>query len=445
MSMLHTNGDRPKPRTLYILLLSIALGLLLQIGFNRICTAIDAPKGYTSFLPTSDEYADYLKVVLSYPGRENVLIGNAFGLERLTYCYLTFNPYRGVEGLGTSQLTHLHHPPLTTCIALLNVKIMAFIQPAVLGLLLGSLSILPLLLLGKISGATDSHVLWSLLCLLCYPVLFVIQRGNLFAVWTSLGVIFFGLSVLQRRHMNWGMLALAVAINIKPNAVVFASLLLILPWREGLGYLVRAGYLTVAILLASLTISHLWYPNYTMGTFTEGLRNYYNMYVLNGGGIAYGSSFLGAVDLLLNHYTGWAEALGAILCLGLCAAALLLFRQSRSTTSVLSLSLCSGYALGSSVFGDYHILVFFLPLCTALRNLPQSPSQIWSHRAVLLTCVLLLIPKHYLFLGEVSMQAVFNPIILLLGSLWALTQAWRESASITAPSTPACPQIHSAM
>jgi hypothetical protein len=226
--------------------------------------------------------------------------------------------------------------------------------------------------------------------------------------------------VLLHRNERFflAILLLAIAVNIRPNAVIFVFALLIAHNRpKGIGFIYFIC-LSSLIFLSSLFISNILYPDYTTRHFLDGLQIYHSIYVIGDGGLAYSSSLLGAFKVVFG-YSRYSELMisliGAFVVL---YATFRLVKNNLSNTAYIFI-LCAIYTLCSSVFADYHLMVFFAPVMFLYLDNNKTPYQTSGFLAqrefelVLFSCIFQLIPKNYYFYHEISLQAILNPLVLV--------------------------------
>lgn len=385
--------------------------------FNVLAVALGATGPLASFLPGPDDlFADFFKFVLSYPGGDRVPVGNATALRDLLARYVADNPYHGVDGLGRGVVTHLHVPPFTTLLSLAALRAMRVLDPVWLfGLLVAGLAVWSAFIARAVSTSRREAVTWTAFLLLSYPTLLVVTRGNLFAGLTALLLVHAVLVVARGGSAAAAALLLALAINVRPNAAIFALVL----FAAAPGTRLRTGMLlagaTAILFAASLAAASALYPDYTLVTFLAGLAQYHQVYVVGGLGLPYGSSLYGGLKLLLGHRPG-LEAVAALAAAALAAAAITLRIRAALPMPVFAFLLAAAYCLGSSVFADYHLLVFAAPvLCFALaRPNPRDGTDVGHDgRLVVVASCALLAPKNYVFAGPVSEQVLLNPLILV--------------------------------
>jgi len=154
--------------------------------------------------------------------------------------------------------------------------------------------------------------LFFLSFLLCYPTLFFISRGNIFSCFVAFSIIAYLVLLFKNECFLLALLLLAFAVNIRPNAIIFIFALFVTENRHKLTGLIYFTLLTVAIFFPSLEISNVFYPEYTLGHFLNGLSIYHSMYVVGDLGLASGSSLFGALKYVFG-YASYFELIVSII------------------------------------------------------------------------------------------------------------------------------------
>lgn len=336
-----------------------------------------------------DHAADFLKVVLALPGPPSA--PDHLGFEPLIHAYEVSRDYRG-------QLGVLHLPPLSMLASLTARHLFGLISPAIVFMLLiaGFLAALGATMLrfgGRLQLAAAA--------LLSYPALLVVERGNLYAGVAGLCVVI----ALVRRKPDWFAAGLlGVAVNIRPNEVICALPLLLLDRA----FAVRLGIAGVAIVVPAAVLSHLILGAYTVDHFRSGLAVYARMYAAQGGGVPGGSSLYGALYAL-----GFEEAYLTPVLIGgaLLLAAMVQFLRARMAYADLVFICCAVTALASTVFANYHLIIFLAPLLLAHSRVNFGAS------------LLLLCPLSLGWVGQFNAQVIVNPALMLAAGLWLLSRS----------------------
>lgn len=394
----------------------IIIGLGLNSIFNSISVALGAEFPRNTFLYIStDLFADFFKWIFSYPHSFPLKIDES---SILLNSYINQNPYNGISGLANGTLTHFHSPPLSTTISLAYLNLMNFIDPRMLYLASILIMFVTVYFFFKkyVVCKTDKSLLF-LSFLLSYPTLFFITRGNIFAGIVALSLIAYLVLLHRKEHFYIAILLLAIAVNLRPNAIIFIFALLIADRSKIIG-LICFICLSTLIFFSSLSISNILYPEYTFRHFLDGLKTYHSIYVIGNGGVAYGSSLFGAFKMMFG-YVRYLEPIISLIGISVVLyASYRLIKNYLSDTAYIFI-LCAIYALCSSVFADYHLMVFFAPIIFLYldnNKTPYQPTGFLARRkfeVIFFSCIFQLIPKNYYFLNEISFQVILNPLVLV--------------------------------
>jgi hypothetical protein len=381
-----------------------------------------------SYVFTKDLFGDFIKVVLSYPGGKDLVVNGNFGLLELFREYANHNPYSGMAGFSSNGITHFHLPPLTTLLSLLSLNLMWFIPPQIVFYLSVCLVTLGLIWLTRFV-TQDSHQGWIwAACLLCsYPFLFALQRGNLFSLLVSILIFFFVISILRNKNILLGVICLAIAVNIRPNTIFLLPALVFLPNEFWLKKITIFVFVSLLVFFLSTWIDHSLYQDYSLEIFLKGLAVYHSMYVVGGSGDAYNSSLLGLLKAL-SGYSKRAEIIGLIVGVVVVGFAVFGFLTKKFDKTATIFLLCIACMLSTAVFADYHLLLFFLPLFAMSIEAKDALSKFSekneveniSKGIIFCACIFLLSPKNYLFVGDVSILILLNPVIAVVSTIFLI-------------------------
>lgn len=388
-----------------------------------------------NFIYQGDLFADFLKVTLSYPLANLLTISDGSSLGHLASQYLAKNPYAGISGLDIRALTHFHLPPLTSVIGLLSVYLMKLfgVGPIFFGLAL--LIFLAFIIFAKsISQDVNDWKYWVGCFLLCYPFLFALQRGNFFSLITTILIFNYVVLVIKKNHLMIAIVCLALAINIRPNAVFFLPFLLTLGFYSGTKRAIYCLLLALSIFSACLVFAHSLYPDYGLANFLKGLAIYHQEHVAGDGGDAFNS----APFIIMKKVFGYhriEELVGVVFSITIIFSGIyLLFKKSLDPMGLLFI-LTIAYLCGSPVFGDYHLLIFFIPIIAlSLSFSVKQSTQIFPKcdEWILLTCLFLLASKNYWFSGGgISWMVLFNPLVAVVSAVWVLSYSFKNIGSLS--------------
>jgi hypothetical protein len=400
----------------------ILVAVAANLAFNLIASWLGYGFPYSSFLfKAEDRFADFFKLAFSYPGLPVHASADAWGLNA------HFADFRAqiaaAEGTG---LNHFHVPPLETLLAVMVRRSMAYADPVLIFAVACASS---LFMLFKTVSRRSNSIL-GVTTLFAYPTLMALDRGHLFSLLCAICLIAGTCRAFERERSSFATILLfAVALNVRPNAVVIPVGLWLtrrLTFRE----MAMLGIMGASIFFVSLAAANFLYPAYSLEAFRLGLLDYNRAYVMGHAGLAYGSSLYGALAMLFanNQLTFLLPIEFAVFLL--CASAWLRWKSRLSGSSFIFLVI-SAYALGSQVFADYHLLIFFVPLIMIVHKSKLD----WDDRIIMIASIFVLAPKNYVFFFDFhwqwSLQVVLNPLGLILSSLIIIGRAlWRQTAQV---------------
>lgn len=404
------------------LLASAACLIVAATALNAVYFSLRYAFGYefgTFLVGPNDRFADLVKVSLSFKAITWQLTETeAFAAWPNVYKdYLLHNPYGGIANLALGQLTHFHHPPFSQLLFTLFGLLITQSQSATIALWIAFgiyVSGLGCLVISTSLQNNPSALAknWAvfLLCVASYPAMLVFARGNYNAGFSSILIAIFLVYCFGRRTASlWPLLALAVAINIRPTALIFlAALPLAFGPKESVRKLASLMALTIAIFVGALLIEQLLYPDYTIDNFLQGLAIYKARYIVGGSGDA-GNASLWA--LIKNSVTmgGWSihyyyeELSRLFLAAGILVAllGLRIIRQADLHAASATFVLVSLYVLLAPVTAEYHLLVFVAPLIVLSMCEGDSPA-LPQARIVFFASVIMMCPKNYVFIEGLS-------------------------------------------
>jgi hypothetical protein len=410
-------ANNPAPAIFALIFLLTSLNAI----FNSLATSLGYGFPYTTFLfLPEDRFADYFKVIFSYPGTENIDLS---GTANVLIHFLHDNPYQGQADLAGGALTHFHMPPLTTLISLLNLKLMYFINPIAIFVSIFLIGfILVYKLINYISESTLDTWLVFLATFFCYPTLFMITRGHIFSGFSSLALLAFLVFMFEGKRKYLSLILLAIAINLRPNAIIFLFALGMCDFKNLKKDIPMFILISAIIFLISLFLTNIMYPDYSVDNMLLAIGIYHDQYVIGNGGLAFGSSLFGPLKVIFG-YSKVIEAL-PILIAGLMVVISTLQLRNKAISKIAFLFiLCSSYVLGSAVIADYHLTVFFAPLlCIYLEQkkaLLKTSYPLLNKELLIVffASVFMLCPKNYIYIKHTSIQVALNPLLLLVASI----------------------------
>jgi hypothetical protein len=426
----------------YVLPLALIALTLANGFFNSIASAFGAAFPYDTFcFSAGDLLADFIKSAVSFPGPAIRSLDHWPPLYR---DYVANNPYGGAAALAEGKLSNLHGMPLPTFILLEARRALAFggIYAVTAGFFAGAIAPFAALIWFYCRRQGGAAALCALAFLLSYPLIFAVTRGNITALLLGLSLVGAVLLIHEGRSPWLVALLLAVAINLRPNAMIFLALpLLHGSFRQTVAWGFASLAMAAAIFAGALALAHQLYPDYTFAHFTQAVLVYRQTYALGDAGLAYGSSLLGGlkfVNILLGSFVATprlelASSLLGVVALGIWLSLVLSGRLGKRAGLFCFLAL---YALFSGVFGDYHLIVFIALVAIFVRD-GRNPLANWRNDDFVIAAAALLVlaPKNYLFFGGLSAQILVNPLILTAALLVVAFRNLRQKPGM-APSWP---------
>jgi hypothetical protein len=405
------------------LITRIALLALALMTINLFMAFYAAVRGaswslFTFFGRYSDTLADYFKSIAPLPGAEKIHPSDLLGIkDRIIYAK---------EHWFQAGFSNLHSPPLVMAFFLVNLLAMQRLDPAGCFFALNVALFLYWCALARRYARSRAEAAgWIMLLLFSYPTMLMVFRGNVMAGFTALFIIHAMLLARRGQAPVLAALLLAIAVNLRPNAIVFALPLLLLQHREWLKTTIALGIFGLGIFALSLWLAHELYPLYDLHAFRWGLGLYYQKYVIEDWGLEGGSSLYGGLKLILGGYRPGLELAASLPSLVVVLASALLCLRGRLSPAALIFLTAAAYVLGTAVIADYHLMVFLaVPLMIA-GSLGSAPLA-GTDRVALIGACLMLVPKHYLYSGEISLQVLFNPLILLMTAVCVVLCALAE-------------------
>jgi hypothetical protein len=442
------------------------LGLISLSFLNMLYCTLAYEFGWgptTVLIGPEDRFGDVIKLSLSFRAvTAGADLTQEFKNWKPVYQRYYEQPdYGGIDAVAMGKVTHLHHPPLSTLILLATGAFIVWSgNPSgtlFLFFFIYLLEVASLIWIGIPPGRRRTGLILGIwfFCLASYPALIMFGRGNYInAGLTTVPIVLFLIAVFGRKQATiLPLLALAIAVNIHPNAIIF---LLALPLcfgvRRAIMPSLKFAGMAGALFGFSYVAAHKLYSEYTIATFRRGVAIYGKAYVTDGGGVTKGSSLFGMI-FRLNYglhlrtsFSGKMTTFYVLAGLALLMVLVALWRTSiwnrnnddfgaptiqgkelkhirRLPESdpwplpLIPFFLVAFYCILSPVFADYHLLVFAAPLFLAFLEPEIAQNHIRLLTVVVLTSVLLLSPKNYP-LGHESVQVILNPLILYAVVVW---------------------------
>ena len=270
--------------------------------------------------------------------------------------------------------------------------------------------------------------------LLSFPFLFAIQRGNFISVINYFLVFIFLFKVLNLQINKTSIIALSLAINLRPNqALLLLAFFIIKDNKKAILLMIKTFLTSIIVFFASLLINETFHKDYSLDSFVNNFLLYSNE-VLNqdlkvfGYGDGFSSSLYGLLkifnDDFLNlsynlnflNYANIASVYNLnnvaifIVIIGITLTTVRFFKGNESKELFLiKIIICS--LIVSPKIGDYHLLILLTPF------LVFEKQKIKEHLNFLILIAIVLMPKPHSFefpIYGISLSLVANSIMLLI-------------------------------
>ena len=284
----------------------------------------------------------------------------------------------------------------------------------------------------------DNYLFIVTLCafLLSYPFIFSITRGNIGSGIVGATLIIAILLSIDRSHPLLAAVLIGIAINVKPNAIIFLGIFFFTySIKSFLKYSILGLFTAALIFYIFLYPSTYIYPDYNIETFFASLQNYYKIYIIDDSGLAYGSSALGAIKLIYKiahvQVSKWAGLFIVFFSITALIVSALLNKLKHLSDKAGLFILCVSYIISSGVFADYHLLVLFSFILLYTRNINYGKELNFIDMIILTSTIATLIPKNHFFYNnsEISYQVILNPLILIFSILLIIYHSLKSGFS----------------
>jgi hypothetical protein len=366
--------------------------------------------GPVKLLFLSDFLGDYVKFVLAFSphfpsaGSPDLKWYYELHLENSRIQYKPFPPF--------------FLPPLSMSLTFAAVGLFSWVDPVKSYAFLAIGFLVGVIWITAREVPRRSWVFVALSTVASYPLVFLLARGNLYAAITGLCLI----AALLRPSADWrSALLIAIAINIRPNAVVCLLPFLLFDWRWR--FIIRVAVASALVFAAGTLLASGLDNRYSLSVWANSLVAYSQHYGAEGAGVHFGSSLYGALHLTIGGGTH-SQVFATLFSMTAGATLLWMIWLRRLTYSEAVFGSLCLYAFGTSVFADYHLIAFFVPLVVLLRDRTSLPVVCQA------VTVLVLVAKHYPYQGVHSVQTLINPALLIVGFAAIVVQAGRRKPGL---------------
>jgi hypothetical protein len=397
---------------------------------NVAATGINKP---AIFADIDDRFGDLLKISMANIDITKKCVeeqsANFQNWPELYKFYLLRNPYLFMySGFGVSNAIY-QFPPLSLLYTRIVAHEIVLFGPT--GALIQQFIIyFSLVLLAAVFVkkslflANKRTLLFAFLFLCSMPVLTSYSRGHFYSAYAGLAVVLYILTVYANRCRYFGIIMLAIAINIRPNLIVFLIMetLSAKGLRGSIKNFLVAGMSIGFFYLFSYIFINKECPDYNISSWLSALHAYSEVYIKNDSEISFGCSILGFVRtirwILKMHPYYTVGVANIINCIGIIYALILVMLHiSKILDPLKSSYLCACYtALFCPYFGHYHFVIFAAPLILSI--LPDSRKKYDSDTLIIYFSSLACLSCMY----SLEYYRIIFPIILLPSSGYIIYQ-----------------------
>jgi hypothetical protein len=373
------------------------------------------------FIYADDRLGDFFKAALSFKRISGVII--------TTHAYHSWPPIyqdyllkKLIDANGAEQ-SSFHILPLSGLIFLLAAKLIVIAglwKPYILFLLVyAGLAAAAIWLLHKSSPVNAADMAAALyVFFLSYPALWMLQRGNFQSGFTSILVAMYAVSAAYRRHRWLGWLALVLAVNMRPNVAILATLEFVTcaTLLDGVISVAIPALASILLLVGSYFLMTAIYPEYTIAAFLKAQAAYNLVYIQQAVTGDMWNSSVYQLSKLVRHAAGFKPYYSSLVyaCITvfavLCYLYILLAAIAKKVTAVeAAFLLCAFTTLFTPVFALYHTLEFSAPLLLILADSRQQMRVRRDYWVIFAATLLMLSP-----MGGRQSNGAMEVILLLL-------------------------------
>jgi len=429
-------------------LLLVMLGALAIRALGDDLWAASSGDHASMFFAADDRYADFIKVALSYQDIFAQTLASKAYLHHwptIFRLYLLDNPYDlSPDNLSAPEalanITNLHLPPFATLLYTGCAHLIAASNPLVaMAVFWGAYLAGGWTVAGMarrhfgVSCAAGWFIRFAVLG--SYPVLWMLNRGNLAGGYSALFTLGWLATAVSGRRRAWGWLALALAVNLRPEPALLVLIELLgtgtLPTR--LARMAIPGAIAVAIAAIAFPIAHALYPLYTLPNVAKGLTIYHYRYIVSDMGDEWNASlFLWAkgVLFLMDYRPRYSDTVAHVLEVAGLAAILLAAwgaAARRIGRAELVYVLTALPAMFVPVYSYYHIVAFTAAIVLLVADLEANPPFAGDRRLPLLLVTALVMSP---LAGSYS-NGLLDSLLMLAGTAYALAPVARAAAAFT--------------
>lgn len=381
---------------------------------------------HSTFLCSPDDlYGDLIKSSISLPPFPE---SDFRGWKPLYVRYFKENPYRRLEDIKNGQLTVFHAPPIDF-LYYASVKWIVFkYGPNAAVLIFHSLCLLGIACLARTYARDfkESVYIFGVVAL-SYPSLMVLTRGSGGSIVPALCLIYYLTLLFYRQRPYLAAVFLAIALNVRPNTIVFLPGLLVYGWRNAVKATAACALIAGAIYFECFEFTKWYCPGYKISIFLKALNIYYELGTFTSACDAFNNSLFSAFKWIVdgifggqipnyNVFFSRISLFCGVITFILMITSVLAYLKDRLNRFEFLFTLFAIYVLGSNIIATYHLFTGFFFLLILVKN--AGTERLGRHWLLIsLTSIFVLVPKNYLFANNISFEAFLNPIVLLIGLL----------------------------
>lgn len=371
-----------------------------------------------------DRFADIFKLIYSFSNifsNQDFLNldvpNNLIGSEN--------NPYAVIQSNG--GLPNMSLPPLTIILAVATAnlaKIIGFHYSVVYIIYLAVLAILLL----RIYSSNLRENLILVFILFSFPLLFLIERGNIWAAFSGCCLLMLFRSFVYKQELSsLDLFYFTLASSIRPNYLIFGLLFLTDRTLKSLVLkFVKVGVYFAISNSFFLSMAMKLYPGYDLGYFFYFVDQYsysdirftpwnssLHGFIHNIYSIYLDSNYLRPSENIIKRLeevvTGQAiNNLILIIYLSILMASFVQFKLKKMSKTSFLTTACCVTALATSPFADYHLIIFIFLFFLIYDHYKNNS----KHAIQLIMISLILLPKLHAWSPDINIHSIINVLSL---------------------------------
>jgi len=338
------------------------------------------------------------------------------------------NPYKGVDGLNAGMLSNLAATPLGVITCYISSYLFNFIGIfQTVHLYIATAIFLFYQLVRKINLKKESIFLIMISFIFSYPFIFMIQRGNFFAF---LSFIFLAFSIIlyqsNKKSFTFVSFLFFIAVLFRPNILSFAPLF-IFGSKTPISNSLKLFMVFLITASSSFFIANYLHNDYNIYNFLNALIVYKNQYIIGDSGFSFCISLLSlfkSINLFydLNIEVSKMVTINNIFGITMFTCAYFLRYKKLINTNEFIFSLVALNSIFSLVFGDYHLLLFFIPIINCLYFSKDDLKK--SELIILFSSVFAIVPLNYFLINSYFVFNHLKTILIIIILFWLFSKTF---------------------